>query len=109
MDIHQLYQDIEKLSDEVESLLFAKDEAQCTALLVKRQSLLEQLASQITALNNSELFEVENRNYLVFLQSIQARDKKTVQFALTQSKELLAKCSQQAKNTKAIKAYRKLL
>ena len=106
MCFDSLCQQIITLTDKVESLLVAEDEAECANLLLQRQKLLEQLKKNVDIIQDGKALNNQQDKLRDFLLSIQARDNSTILAVKAKAKELLGQGSQQAKGNKAIKAYR---
>jgi hypothetical protein len=105
LTLAELYQQIEQLSDKVESLIDAKNEADCAELLTQRQSLLEQLAKQVADISDANIAQQENDQYLTFLRRVQTRDNKYLALVQAQKQQIYTEQKQQSKTNKAIKAY----
>lgn len=94
------------LTDQVESLLVAENEAECANLLLQRQKLLEQLKEHVDATQDVKALKIQQTKLRDFLLLIQQRDNTSISVVKAKAKELLGQGSQQAKGNKAIKAYR---
>lgn len=106
MCFDSLCQQIIALTDKVESLLVAEDEAECANLLLQRQKLLEQLKGYVDATQDAKELNFQQTKLRDFLLLIQQRDNSSILVVKAKAKELLGQGSKQAKGNKAIKAYR---
>lgn len=109
MKFDSLCREILDISQQVENLIDKQDEANCTVLLRQRQTLLEELQEHVHLYKNTSEFDEYQTRFRQFLTSIQLRDQHYVAKLRDQSQEILSKGSKQAKNKKAIKAYRNIL
>lgn len=109
MSFDSLCQQINELTDKVESLLIEEDEADCASLLNKRQTLLEKLKQGVDDIQEPNKSAIQQAKLRVFLLAIQARDNRSIVSVKAKAQQLLGQGALQAKGNKAIKAYRSAL
>jgi len=99
--LENLYEQIDAITSEVEALLEEKKEEQCASLLGKRLELLKELDLALAER------KADKQVFYQFLQQIQARDEKAVNFIHSQKKEVLSASGRQQKANQAIQQYSK--
>ncbi len=92
---------INGLSEQVEALILAGDEEQCSALLAQRLALLEELDSLM------KKDKLVPKLYRDFLLSIQHRDREALVMINTSQNKIITDGSHQKKRTNALNSYQK--
>lgn len=101
MSFDDLTSRISTLSAQVEALILANNEEQCSELLKQRLALLHELDLLIN--NNKSMSE----QYHEFLLSIQHRDRHAVDMVKASQNKILSEGSDQKKRTNALNTYQK--
>tara|TARA_B110000211_G_scaffold102916_2_gene119777 strand:- start:1122 stop:1436 length:315 start_codon:yes stop_codon:yes gene_type:complete len=101
VSFEDLTSQINTLSAQVEALILANDEEQCSELLNQRLALLHQLDLLMTS-DKSMLSQ-----YHDFLLSIQHRDRHAIEAVSASQNKILSEGRNQKKRTNAVNAYQK--